>query len=133
MAMKVLDSYALLVFLQDEPGAQTVEDLILEAQKGSVTLAMCVVNLGEIWYSIARTSSTETADKYVQQILSLPIEIVDADWLMTRHAAEFKTQGNISYADCYVGALAKVRKGEVVTGDREFEVIENDVKVFWLK
>lgn len=133
MATKVLDSFALMAFLQDEPGAQIVEDLILQAQDGKVDLVVCVVNLGEVWYSISRTKSIEIAEHTIQQIQGLPIEIVDADWSLTRQAAAYKMRGNISYADCYTAALAKLRKGDVVTGDKEFEVLENDVKVVWLK
>lgn len=54
MNTKILDPLALLVFLQDEAGAQAIEDLILQAQEGKMRVAMCVVNLGEVWYSVAR-------------------------------------------------------------------------------
>jgi len=52
---------------------------------------------------------------------------------LTRQAALYKTKGNISYADCYAAALAKLRIGDVVTGDKEFEVLEDEVKVIWLE
>jgi hypothetical protein len=54
VAIKVLDSYALITFFEDEPGAEIVEALILKAEEGNVELAISVVNLGEVWYSIAR-------------------------------------------------------------------------------
>lgn len=133
MATKILDSFALMAFLNDEIGAQYVEDLILQAQEDKVYLAMCVVNLGEIFYSVSRTSSGESAEHYIQQIQGMPIEIVDADWALTRQAALYKTKGNISYADCYAAALAKMRDGEVVTGDKEFKVLEREIKIVWLK
>jgi predicted nucleic acid-binding protein len=133
MMNKVLDSFALLAFLQDEPGAQMIEDFILQAKDGKVELVMCVVNLGEVWYSISRTKSAEIAERVVQQVQGMPIEIVDADWTLTRQAAIYKSKGNISYADCYVAALAKLRKAEVVTGDTEFEILKDDVKIVWIK
>ena len=133
METKILDSFALLAFLQDEPGAQTVEDLILQAQDGKVKLTMCVVNLGEIWYSIFRKSSGVTADHYIEQIQGMPIEIVDANWELTRQAAAYKAKGNISYADCYVAALAKLCGGPIVTGDKEFASLEKELGVIWLK
>jgi ribonuclease VapC len=133
MVTKILDAFALIAFLQDEPGAQIVEDLILQAQAGKINLAVCVVNLGEVWYSIFRTTSFETAEHYVQQIQGMPVEIVDADWSLTRQAAIYKAKGNISYADCFAAALAKLSKGAVVTGDKEFEALENEVEIVWLK
>jgi predicted nucleic acid-binding protein len=132
MEPKVLDSYALMAFFEDEPGADTVRDMIFGAENGNEKLLMSVVNLGEIWYSIARTNSTDIADQYVNEIMGMAIEIVDAGWLLTRQAATFKVNGNISYADCYAAALAKVREAKLVTGDKEFQHLAGEVKIVWL-
>ena len=132
MATKVLDSYAVMAFLEDEPGADLVRGLILKAEEGSVKLLMSVVNLGEVWYSIARTTSPETADQYVREIQGMAIETVDADWQLTRQAAAFKAEGNIAYGDCFAAALAKDRKADLVTGDKEFKVLEGEINVTWL-
>lgn len=132
MATKVLDSYALMAFFEDEPGADTVRSLILKAEEGSVNLLMTVVNLGEVWYSIARTNSPETADQYIGEIKGMSIEIVNADWQLTHQAAAFKVSGNISYADCFAAALAKSRKAELITGDKEFKMLENEIKISWI-
>ena len=132
MATKVLDSYALMAFFEDEPGADIVRGLILKAEESGVDLLMSVVNLGEVWYSIARTNSSETADQYIQEVNGMAIEIVDADWRLTRQAAAFKMNGKISYADCYAAALAKSRKAELVTGDKEFKQLDGESKISWL-
>jgi PIN domain nuclease of toxin-antitoxin system len=66
MPTKVLDADALMAFFLDEPGADTVRGLLVEAEMDSVDLAMSVVNLGEVWYAIARAVSTATADQYIQ-------------------------------------------------------------------
>lgn len=132
MEPKVLDSYALMAFFEDEPGADTVRDIIFGAENGKEKLLMSVVNLGEIWYSIARTNSTDIADQYVNEIMGMAIEIVDAGWKLTRQAATFKVNGNISYADCYAAALAKIHEAKLVTGDKEFQHLASEVKVMWL-
>lgn len=133
MAIKILDAFALIAFFQDEPGAQLVEDVILDAQDGKVELSICVVNLGEVYYSISRSDSLEKAEMYIKQIQSMPIEIVDADWELTRQASLYKTKGNVSYTDCFAAALAKLRNGELVTGDREFKSLAGEIKIVWLK
>jgi predicted nucleic acid-binding protein len=94
---------------------------------------MCVVNVGEVFYSAMRTDSQDSAEQFIQEIQSMPIEIVDVDWELTRQAAIYKSKGNIAYADCFAAALAKIRNGEVVTGDKEFKVLEKEVKITWLK
>ena len=132
MAAKVLDSYALMAFFEDEPGADFVRGLIHKAVESGTNLLMSVVNLGEVWYSIARTNSPEIADQYVHEIKGMGIEIVDADWQLTHQAARFKVSGKISYADCYAAALAKSRKAELVTGDKEFKPLDGEIKISWI-
>lgn len=130
--LKVLDSYALLAFLEDEPGADQVRNLLARAEDGSVGLAITVVNLGEVWYAIARADSIATADQLIHEIQGMAIEIVDADWPLAKQAATFKAKGRVSYADCFAAALAKLRKGEVITGDPEFKNLESEIKVTWI-
>ena len=132
MASKVLDSYALMAFFEDELGADLVRDLILKAEENKVNLLMSVVNLGEVWYSIARTNSPEVADQYIGEINGMAIEIVDIDWQLTRQAALFKVTGNISYADCFAAALAKAKKAELITGDKEFKSLDGEIKITWI-
>ena len=51
-AVKVLDAFAVLAFLGDEPSADQVRNLLLRAEEGKVEFAMTVVDLGEVWYAI---------------------------------------------------------------------------------
>jgi predicted nucleic acid-binding protein len=132
MTTKVLDAFALMAFFHDEPGAETVENLIYEAELGKIDLAVCVINLGEIWYSISRKFSPEKADHYIQEIQSMAIKVVTPDWALTRQAAIYKAKGNISYADCFTAALAKILTGSVVTGDQEFRMLKDEVEIEWL-
>lgn len=132
MIAKVLDSYAMMAFFVGESGADTVRSLLLKAEEEKVHLVMSVVNLGEVWYSIARTNSPEIADQYIGEINGMAIEIVDVDWQLTRLAAEFKSKGKISYADCFAAALAKNRKAELITGDKEFKALESEIEISWV-
>jgi predicted nucleic acid-binding protein len=132
MATKILDSYAVIAYLEDEPGADVVRNLILKAEEGKIKLAMSVVNLGEVWYAIARTTSADTADRFIQEIQGVAVEIVDVNWTLARLAAAYKVAGKISYADCFAAALAKNRRGEIVTGDSEFKVLADEIKITWL-
>ena len=132
MTAKVLDSHALMAFFEDEPGADLVRGLLLKAEESDLKLLMSVVNLGEVWYSIARTTSPETADQYIHEIQGMSIELVDADWQITHQAAVFKAKGKLAYGDCFAAALAKNRKAELVTGDPEFKAMEGEIEIAWL-
>jgi len=128
----VLDSFAVLAFLENEPGHETVAELFHLAAQGEVVLLMTVVNMGEVWYQIAREHSEAIADEKIAALKDLGVKVVDADWQMTRQAALYKKSGGISYADCYAAALAKQSNTYVVTGDAEFKRVEKDIKVRWI-
>ena len=130
-ATKILDAYALIAFFENEPGADYVRGLLLEAESGITQLLMSVVNLGEIWYSVAREISTEEADAIVREIFNMSIEVVDADWEVTHQAAIFKKIGGLSYSDCFAAALGKLRDAEVITGDPEFQKLKEEVSITW--
>ena len=132
VAKKVLDTFALMALFGDEPGADHVEGLLLDASQGKVELLMTSVNLGEVWYCIARESSTDAADYYTDELMALSIGVVDVDWSLARAAAAIKARGNISYADAFAAALAKLRGAVLVTGDLEFKQLVDEIGIEWL-
>ena len=134
MALKVLDSWAIMAFFEDEPAAEAVERLLQQAVEGRHRLLLSAVNWGEIYYATMRAVSQEAAEQKAQEIASLPIEIVAVgeDLALARQAAIFKATKRMSYADCFAAALAKEKKAELVTGDPEFKEVEGEVKVAWL-
>ena len=129
---KVLDSWALLCYLEREPGFEKIIDLFTKAVDTSQPLLMCVVNWGEVYYQVARRWGESRAREIERVIQTLPIKIVEADQDLTREAACFKAVHKMSYADCFAAALARLRKAELVTGDREFKAVEKEIKILWL-
>ena len=129
----VLDSWAIMAYLEDEPAAERVADIIADANEDGTPLLMTVVNLGEVWYIIAREASEAEAERSVTEIRHLGIAIVDADWALVREAAGFKAKHKMSYADGFVAALAKQKKAHLVTGDHEFAALEPDIQIIWLR
>jgi ribonuclease VapC len=128
----VLDTWAVIAYLEDEPSAQKIADLIASAHEEEVPVYMTVVNVGEVWYNIAREISEEDANSSVKELRDLRIQFIDADWELTLEAARFKSQHKMSYADCYAAALAKAKKADLVTGDKEFKALEKEIKIEWV-
>lgn len=132
MSAKVLDAYAVMAFFENEPGADAVRELLSQGAADKTRLLMSVVNLGEVWYSIAREYSRQKADACVREMEAMPIELIDADWEQSYQAAKFKVSGPLSYGDCFAAALAKTKTAELVTGDKEFKSLGNEIKIHWL-
>ena len=131
-AAKVLDSWALLCYLEQEPGYEKIIKLFEKAVESSKPLLMCIVNWGEVYYQVARRFGEQKAQEIEEVIQTLPISLVEANKELTREAARTKAAKRMAYADCFAVALARLKKAELYTGDPEFKVVEKDIKVVWL-
>lgn len=129
----VLDSWAVIAYLEDEPAAEKVADLMADAHEQGVPLLMTVVNAGEVWYIIARQTSDADADRSIKQLRDLGIEFVDADWNLAHDAGYFKSRNKMSFADAFAAALAKQRKANLITGDFEFKQVADEIMIHWLR
>lgn len=129
---KVLDSWALLCYLEQEPGFEKMIDLFEKAVESSKPLLMCIVNWGEVYYQVLRRFGDQKAQEIEQLIQTLPITLVEANKELTREAARIKATKRMAYADCFAVALTRLKKAALYTGDPEFKVVEKDIKVVWL-
>ena len=101
MAIKVLDSWALMALFNGEPAADEVEKLLTQAAAGRHKLFMSVVNWGGIYYSVRRGVSPAMAEQKAREMAAMPLEMVPADLPLTHQAAIFKASNKMSYADCF--------------------------------
>jgi predicted nucleic acid-binding protein len=131
-AAKVLDSWALLCYLEEEPGFEKIIELFEKAVKSSKPLLMCIINWGEIYYQVARRFGEQKAQEIEQLIETLPITLVEANKDLTREAARIKTAKRMAYADCFAVALTRLKRAELYTGDPKFKAVEKEIKVAWL-
>ncbi|SDR74688.1 type II toxin-antitoxin system VapC family toxin [Opitutus sp. GAS368] len=134
MANRVLDSWALMAFFEDESAAEAVEELLDQASRGKHKLFLTSINWAEVYYSTMRETSQDVAEQHAQIIASLPIEIVGIgdDLKLARQAAIYKATYRLSLADAFAAALAKEKKAELVTGDQEFKALDKEIKMLWL-
>jgi predicted nucleic acid-binding protein len=130
----VLDSYAIMAYLERTEGVEQVKELFREANAGRCQLFMSIVNVGEVLYITEREYDIPAAQTALAKIDELPIKIIDAGRTHTVAASHIKAGGRISLADCYAASLAAMEHAVVVTGDLEFKRLENAniVPVMWL-
>ncbi len=133
MPAKVLDSFALIAYFRDEPGAETMESLLISAGKKDNPLLMTDVNYAEAKYSIVKKDGALAWAEAAKVLQGLPIDFHSTTRSLADTAADFKARFKLSLADAFAAALAKERKAEIVTGDPEFRPLEREIKVHWLK
>lgn len=129
---KVLDSFALLAYFRDEPGAAQVEALLVAAGKHDRPLHMTDVNYAEVKYAILKKDGATAWERAARVLQSLPIEFHSTSRALADLAADFKARFKISLADAFAAALAKEQKAELVTSDPEFKALEKDVSIRWV-
>ena len=132
MGKAVLDSYAVMAYLFKQKGCERVLKLIENAGNTGQPLLITSVNWAEVSYVVERKAGRTHWLRLRKDLACLPIEIVEADKELAECAAEFKVKGGISLGDCFAAALAKLRGLPVYTGDREFERVQDEVKVMWI-
>ena len=133
MPAKVLDSFALIAYFRDEPGAETMENLLVSASKKDNPVLMTDVNYAEVKYSIVKKDGVEAWAEAAKVLQGLPIDFHSTSRALADAAADFKARFKLSLADAFAAALAKERRAELVTGDVEFKPLEKEIKVQWLR
>lgn len=129
----VLDRFALLAYLSDEPAAERIENLIKDARRERCHLFLSIINLGEILYITERRGGIHKAQDTLALLGQLPIEILPADEQTVFSAAHIKANHTLSYADAFVVATAQREGGVILTGDAEFQTVNEMVAIEWLE
>jgi predicted nucleic acid-binding protein len=128
----LLDSFALLAYLNDEAGRTRVQEILTMAEGRKCRIVMCLVNLGEVLYITERERGLAMAQSVLALAERLPLELLDASRDLVLDAAHIKAQHPLSFADAFATAAAVREKAMVVTGDPEFKSVEELIKIEWL-
>jgi predicted nucleic acid-binding protein len=122
-----LDSWVILAWLKDQPpGAGAMAALWEQAEAGRVQLVMNIVNLGEVFYLVAKARGEASARTVLQNLQARRLEIVPAPDDLVLEAATLKARYPISYADAFAAATALARGAPLVTGDPEMRSLTGE-------
>jgi predicted nucleic acid-binding protein len=128
----VLDTWALLAYLDGEPAAQPVRQVLRAARRKQVVVLLSLIAYGECLYVIEREQGFRQTQRAVAIIDQLALRVMPAERVLVFEAAHVKARYPVSDADAFSVALAKRHRGRVMTGDPEFRAVESEVRVHWL-
>ena len=131
----VLDSFALIGYLENEMFSSRVEKILRQARDGKRLIYLHAIHLGEVYYITLREQGQELADLAYARIIKFPLtymKIIDEELLRT--TAKLKAIYPISYADAFAAALAIIKNASLLTGDPEFQPLEEkeNIMIEWL-
>jgi len=143
----VLDSWAILAWLQGEPGGALVRDLLGWAEGDAVAgervrgclgkelnrprLFVSIINLGEVFYILGRRVGERKARETIEEIKAGVIEVLPVSEELVFEATSLKIKYPIAYADGFALAAAIAQGGALVTGDPELKDMK-EVPIIWL-
>ncbi len=111
----VMDSTAMIAFLDGEAGADVVEMRLLDIN------AVCIahaINLCEVYYHAFRRSGERVAEMAMSKLKAVGIRVrADFDEALWKQAGKIKGSHRLSLADAVAVALTQRVKGELITSD----------------
>jgi uncharacterized protein with PIN domain len=112
----VFDACAVVAFLQHEPGAEVVAEILKDARNRCIIHA---VNACEVYYDIYRRAGEEDASALEEILATAGIELVDTiPAALWRIAGKLKAEWRkVSLADCFALALGILENGSVLSSD----------------
>jgi predicted nucleic acid-binding protein len=135
MVTYVLDTSALLRFVDDETGADRIADIFRQQSYRSAKVMMCAVNWGEIAHGVLKRYGAAAMNDSLHRLKALGIEIIAVDeeraarTATIRHRYKYK----IPYADSFGVELAGHSSDRIlVTADFDAKPAEQDVKIEFL-
>ncbi len=110
------DTYAIIEILKENPNYEIYKEKIV---------TITIFNLAEIYGSCSDYFNEEELDKIYQEYKACLVEIDD---LTLKEAIKFRKEHkkqNMSYTDCIGYIYAKRHSMKFLTGDKEFQNLDN--------
>jgi len=133
MITYIFDACALIAFLNDEEGSDSIERILLQENHRFIS----IINVYEVCYDAAKRAGVDEGIKIFEEIKSMPIEIVyEISKRIIEKALHFKTKYRISLADSIALGLTKVKDAVLVTCDHhELDCIDDskEIEFYWFR
>ena len=121
---KVLDSWALIAWiLGEQSAARKLRMMLLAAEAGDLTLTMSMLNVGEVYYLLAKRRGQNEAETFIADFAAMPIQARVPTASSIMGAARLKGRFTISYADAFAIQAAIEENAPLVSGDPEIRAV----------
>jgi predicted nucleic acid-binding protein len=127
MSCYVLDTSALLAYIENEPGTAEIERLLQETLDHQHTLYISVISGIEVFYITHQEQGITVAKERLQLLEDLPLiqEPVRAEAI--EGIGTIKAMHTMSFADSCIAGLAKEKSASLVHKDPEFEQLDGEL------
>lgn len=129
----VLDSSAILRYLDNEAGADRVAEIIKSHLAGRCAVLISALHWGEIAGITGKAHGSAAMELVLSRLSAFGFEVVPADGERAVRASLIKLKRQIPYVDAFgVELAAEARDRVFVTADFDFKAAARDVKIEFL-
>lgn len=95
----VLDTSAVFAYLEDEAGADRVEDLLEQADRGDAEVLLSFMTVAEVFYITLQEGAEKKALQRLSLLKALSVGIIESSEKISISSARLKASHKISIAD----------------------------------
>nr|VFJ44125.1 MAG: ribonuclease VapC [Candidatus Kentron sp. FM]VFJ44531.1 MAG: ribonuclease VapC [Candidatus Kentron sp. FM]VFK05994.1 MAG: ribonuclease VapC [Candidatus Kentron sp. FM] len=136
MTEYVFDTSALIAYLQDEEGAETIAGLLGKALDGEVRIFISTITALEVFSVSVKTRGKAVAEERLELMEDLPLieEPLVPDLRRIIGEMQFSIINGITaikrldFADSCIAGLARSKNAVLVHRDRHFKSVENEIE-----
>jgi predicted nucleic acid-binding protein len=133
MVTYILDSSAILRYLDDEAGAARVAEIIKSHLAGRSAAMIAAPHWGEVAGIACKTHGRDAMELVLSRLSAFAFEVVPVDAERAVRAALMKLKRQIPYVDAFGLELAAESADRIfVTADYDFKPARRDVKIEFL-
>ncbi|MGA2571313.1 MAG: PIN domain-containing protein [Terracidiphilus sp.] len=133
MTVYVLDSSALIRYLDKEAGGDRVKAILKACVKGQAEIHISAVQWGEVAGNLRKRFGALEEERILSSLLPSEAEIVPAGVECAVRAGDLRVDRNIAYADAFALDLAMQSDNPVlVTADYGFRKVEDLARIEFL-
>ncbi|MGR3180076.1 MAG: PIN domain-containing protein [Candidatus Anammoxibacter sp.] len=123
----VLDTSALLAYIENEEGVEEVESLFNKAFEGEADLFISTISCIEVFYISLKEQGEKIAIERLELInnLMLKQEVLNEQFIEI--VGKIKATLNMSFADSCIAGLAKIKEATLVHKDPEYDQLKNEI------
>ena len=129
MKQYVLGTDSILAFLENKPGAATVEELLWKAAQAQQRLHMSVISWAALLCAMMQHGGEKAARESARQLEQLPFDLIEVDAAGADTAATICVTHDVPFAECFALALAQQRRATLVTTNKVFLKVGEVVKI----
>jgi predicted nucleic acid-binding protein len=133
MTVYVLDSSALIRYLDREAGGDRVKAILKTCVTGQAELQISAVQWGEVAGNLRKRFGAQEQERILSSLLPSEAEIVPASGERAVRAAELRVDRKMAYADAFALDLAMASPDHIfVTADYGFKSVHNLAQIEFL-